>query len=52
MVSRRYTLLAALFTATLMLGLLHAAPGQATLVIVTQKNSSLSELSLRELKRL
>lgn len=55
MISRRSTLMA-LSTPGLMLalgdlGLVHAAPANA-LVIVTQKSSALSDLTLRELKRL
>jgi hypothetical protein len=55
MLSRRSTLMA-LSTPGLMLalgdlGLVHAAPANA-LVIVTQKSSALSDLTLRELKRL
>jgi hypothetical protein len=55
MLSRRSTLMA-LSTPGLMLalgdlGLVHAAPANA-LVIVTQRSSALSDLSLRELKRM
>ncbi len=57
MVSRRFTLLAGLVTGLLLLGLTPVEPLQAratrnTIVIVTQKNSALSDLPLRELKRL
>jgi hypothetical protein len=57
MISRRSTLLAGLVTGVLLLGLrplglLYAAPGKNTIVIVTQTTNALFDLPLRELKRL
>jgi len=56
MVSRRLTLIGCLLAAlTVAFGVavpLHAAPVKNTLVLVTQKTSALTELSVRELKRL
>jgi hypothetical protein len=57
MLSRRCNLIALLVAAAPAFALgaavpLHAAPAKSILVIVTQKESALAELSLRELKRL